>query len=112
MKDLNFDDLETALIALGQLLQDRNLDYQIVGIGGGGLLLIGLMIRTTKDLDLVALLDKGEFISAKPLPTPLVQAIGGPPPQVTLDSFHYIGTYSQRQRRPYQTFLLFISACP
>lgn len=75
MKDFNFDDLETALIALGQLLQDRNLDYQIVGIGGGGLLLIGLMIRTTKDLDLVALLDKGEFISAKPLPGPLAQAI-------------------------------------
>jgi hypothetical protein len=39
------------------------------------LLLIGLMIRTTNDLDLVALVDKGEFISAKPLPNPLVQAI-------------------------------------
>jgi hypothetical protein len=75
MTDLTFADLETALAALGKLLQDRNLDYQIVAIGGGGLLLIGLMIRTTKDLDLVALIDKGEFISAKPLPNPLMQAI-------------------------------------
>lgn len=75
MTSLNSTDLETALIALGSLLQDRHLTYQIVAIGGGGLLLIGLMIRTTKDLDLVALFDKGNFISAKPLPTPLIQAI-------------------------------------
>jgi hypothetical protein len=75
MKNLNFNDLETVLTALGQLLQDRNLNYQIVAIGGGGLLLIGLMIRTTKDLDLVALMDKGEFISANPLPIQLMQAI-------------------------------------
>ena len=75
MTELNVVDLETALTALGKLLQDRGLHYQIVAIGGGGLLLIGLMIRTTKDLDLVALVDKGEFISAKPLPKPLIQAI-------------------------------------
>lgn len=75
MIDLSFADLETALAALGKLLQDRDLEYQLVAIGGGGLLLIGLMIRTTKDLDLVALIDKGEFISAKPLPNPLMQAI-------------------------------------
>jgi hypothetical protein len=33
------------------------------------------MIRTTKDLDLVALIDKGELISAKPLPAPFMRAI-------------------------------------
>jgi hypothetical protein len=75
MTDLSVADLETALTALGKLLQDRNLDYQVVAIGGGGLLLVGLMIRTTKDLDLVALIDKGELISAKPLPNPLMRAI-------------------------------------
>src|ERR1700722_18657374 len=75
MADLSAADLETALTTLGKLLRDRSLDYQVVAIGGGGLLLIGLMIRTTKDLDLVALIDKGEFISAKPLPSPLLQAI-------------------------------------
>jgi hypothetical protein len=75
MSDLSAIDLENALITLGKLLRDKNLDYQVVAIGGGGLLLMGLMIRTTKDLDLVALVDKGEFISAKPLPAPLIQAI-------------------------------------
>ncbi len=68
MTDLSAADLETALAALGKLLQDRNLDYQVVAIGGGGLLLVGLMIRTTKDLDLVALIEKGELISAKRQP--------------------------------------------
>lgn len=75
MNDFGFIDLENALTALGKLLQERNLHYEIVAIGGGGLLLIGLLLRTTKDLDLVALIDKGELISAKPLPTPLIQAI-------------------------------------
>lgn len=75
MTDLSAADLETALSALGKLLEERNLNYQVVAIGGGGLLLIGLMIRTTKDLDLVALVDKGELISAKPLPNPLLLAI-------------------------------------
>ena len=75
MTDFTVAGLEIALATLGKMLQDKNLDYQIVAIGGGALLLIGLMIRTTKDLDLVALVDNGEFISAKPLPNPLVQAI-------------------------------------
>lgn len=75
MAALSTDNLETVLAMLGKLLEDKNLYYEVVAIGGGGLLLIGLMIRTTKDLDLVALVDKGEFISAKPLPNPLMQAI-------------------------------------
>src|SRR6267154_3047240 len=75
MAELNAVELETALAILGKLLQDRGFYYEVVAIGGGALLLIGLMIRTTKDLDLVALIDEGELISAKPLPNPLVQAI-------------------------------------
>ncbi|MES2198795.1 MAG: hypothetical protein V4489_01310 [Chlamydiota bacterium] len=75
MIELSSTDLETALITLGKLLQDKGFSYEVVAIGGGGLLLIGLMIRTTKDLDLVALIDNGELISAKPLPNPLLQAI-------------------------------------
>lgn len=75
MTDLSSVDLEIALSTLGKLIEDKGFYYEVVVIGGGGLLLIGLMIRTTKDLDLVALIDKGEFISAKPLPNPLIQAI-------------------------------------
>ena len=66
--------LENALRDLGQLLSDQGHYYEIVAIGGGGLLLLGLITRPTKDLDLVALVDKGEFISANPLPPPLAQA--------------------------------------
>jgi hypothetical protein len=66
--------LNGALKVLGQLLADRQLHYEVVAIGGGGLLLLGLIDRTTKDLDLVALVKGNELISASPLPPPLIQA--------------------------------------
>lgn len=66
--------LEEALIALGQLLADRNHYYEIVAIGGGSLLLLKQIERTTKDLDLVALVKHGQFVSADPLPHGLLQA--------------------------------------
>lgn len=59
---------------LGQLLADRGYHYEVVAIGGGSLLLLRLIERTTKDLDLVALLKNGQLISANPLPSPLLQA--------------------------------------
>jgi len=71
---INLAGLEGALEVLGQLLADRKLHYEIVAIGGGSLLLLGLIDRTTKDLDLVALVKGRELFSADPLPTPLVQA--------------------------------------
>ena len=73
--NLSFKTLEEALGILGQLILDRGLHYEVVAIGGGGLLLLGQILRTTKDLDLVALIEEGEFISADPLPVPLFQAI-------------------------------------
>ena len=36
MTDLSAADLETVLTTLGKLLQDKNLYYQVVAIGGGG----------------------------------------------------------------------------
>ncbi|HSX11162.1 MAG TPA: hypothetical protein VLF94_05560 [Chlamydiales bacterium] len=66
--------LEGALKVLGQILAERGLHYEVVAIGGGSLLLLGLIERTTKDLDLVALVKGKELISAIPLPQPLVQA--------------------------------------
>lgn len=38
-------------------------------------MLLGLINRPTKDLDLVALVSDGEFISASPLPKPFLQAV-------------------------------------
>lgn len=73
--ELNFDILEEALGILGKVILDQGLYYEVVAIGGGGLLLLGHILRNTKDLDLVALIDDGEFVSADPLPTPLLQAV-------------------------------------
>jgi hypothetical protein len=50
-------------MVLGQILADRGLYYEIVAIGGGSLLLFKLMERTTKDLDLAALVKDGCLIS-------------------------------------------------
>lgn len=47
-------DLEEALHALGQVLLARGEAYDVVVIGGGALLLLGLVARPTKDLDAVA----------------------------------------------------------
>lgn len=74
--ELNSTTLEDALKILGQLILERGHYYEVVAIGGAGLLLLGQITRTTKDLDLVALVNEGEFISANPLPIPLFQAIG------------------------------------
>lgn len=75
MKKLDLNILEQALDMLGQLLKDREQHCEVVAVGGGGLLLLGQIARPTRDLDLVALVESGEFISASPLPTFLSQAI-------------------------------------
>ena len=67
-------DLDEALRALGTLLADRGLEYSVLLVGGGTLMLLGLITRPTKDLDVVALYD-GDYRSARPLPAPLVEAI-------------------------------------
>ncbi len=67
--------LNSALEALGSYLSDKGLKYEVAAIGGGALLLLGRIIRPTRDLDIVALLDENVLISAHPLPAPLLAAI-------------------------------------
>lgn len=69
------DELDRALRLLGQVLQDRGLTYELAVIGGGALAMIGLIDRSTKDLDVVALVHDGSIDSAEPLPPPLAEAI-------------------------------------
>ncbi len=69
------DGLRVALDTLGTLLVDRGLSYEIVVVGGGGLLLLGLIRRPTKDLDALALVENGTYVLARPLPAALVEAI-------------------------------------
>ena len=68
-------DLEEALSTLGQLLQDRGEAYDVVIIGGGALLLLGLIERPTKDLDAVARAEGDRWLRAEPFPAGLTRAI-------------------------------------
>lgn len=69
-------ELEHALDLLGQLLQDRGHHFEVAAIGGGGLLLIGIIDRPTKDLDLVALVDGTTLVSIEgSLPNALDEAV-------------------------------------
>lgn len=67
--------LNGALEVLGSYLSDKGLKYELAAIGGGALLLLGRIIRPTRDLDIVALMNGNELISAHPLPAPLLAAI-------------------------------------
>ena len=71
---LSSTSLEQALDTLGEILADRDQQAEVVAIGGGSLLLLGLIERPTKDLDLVALVKDGSYISARPLPRHLADA--------------------------------------
>ena len=44
-------------------------------VGGGGLLLLGIIRRPTKDLDAIALVEDGEYQLARPLPDGLLEAV-------------------------------------
>jgi len=66
--------LELALSDLGELLRDRGQHVTICVIGGGALNLLGLIQRSTEDIDVVALVDH-TMISAEPLPATLVDAV-------------------------------------
>ncbi len=70
-------DREDALLALrtlGDVLATRDHHYEVVVVGGSGLLLLGLAVRPTADVDVVALVEGDQYRLAKPLPTPLEEA--------------------------------------
>jgi Nucleotidyltransferase of unknown function (DUF6036) len=65
---------DALLIALGEQLALREERYTLVVIGGSALLALGLVARTTRDVDVLAILDGGKLISAEPLPPGLLEA--------------------------------------
>jgi len=68
--------LETALLALGELLGARGLHYEVVLIGGGNLILQGLVTRTTtKDLDILGAWTTTGIKDMRPMPETLVVAV-------------------------------------
>lgn len=73
--ELDFTNLENALFMLGQRLARSKQYHEVVAIGGASLVLLGYIDRTTKDLDLVAVMESGHLKSAKPLPQNLLKEI-------------------------------------
>ncbi|PZR83452.1 MAG: hypothetical protein DLM65_01935 [Candidatus Aeolococcus gillhamiae] len=67
--------LEAALAALSETLAARTLEYELVAVGGSGLLLLGFISRPTRDLDIIAVVEDGAYVSAAVLPVPLVDAV-------------------------------------
>jgi hypothetical protein len=69
----NFD--EALQLLNGRLILDGAPRYNLVVCGGTALNATGLISRTTKDVDIVALMDDGEvLLDPAPLPRPLVDA--------------------------------------
>jgi len=66
--------LEQALKLLGVLLAERDAPFEIVVIGGGGLVLLNLLDRATRDIDVVALVEEGLYRTSEPLPSVLKAA--------------------------------------
>ena len=60
--------------ALGEQLAARGARFDLVVIGGSGLLALGLINRPTRDVDVVALLQDRTLLAPRPLPEPLVAA--------------------------------------
>lgn len=73
--ELDFTTLDNALVMLGQRLARLKQHYEVVAIGGASLVLLGYIDRTTKDLDLVAIMEAGRLVSANPLPQGLLKEV-------------------------------------
>jgi hypothetical protein len=66
--------LERALSILGDELSTRGLRFAIVVVGGSALLLRDVTRRTTRDFDVMAIVDNGEYKKAEPMPIELQEA--------------------------------------
>ncbi len=69
--EFQHEQLEEALETLGAVLQERSTPYELLAVGGSGLLLLGLIARPTGDLDIIALLQGETFRKLDALPEPL-----------------------------------------
>ena len=75
MESIGRAQLQSVLAALGELLEARDLHYEVVLIGGGNLILRGLVSRTTKDLDILGAWTPDSVQPMGTLPEPLRVAV-------------------------------------
>lgn len=74
--ELDQNQLNNALSLLGRILErEKSESFHIVVCGGSSLIITGLISRTTKDVDVVALYSSGGILQyANPLPERLLRA--------------------------------------
>jgi hypothetical protein len=105
---------EDLLCALGEQLAARGERYTLAIVGGSALLALGLVSRATRDVDVLAIVDGNELVSAQPLPAALLDAAHtvardfgladdwlNPGPTSLLDLGPPEGFYERAQRRYY-----------
>jgi Nucleotidyltransferase of unknown function (DUF6036) len=68
------DAADRLFVVLGEQLAAAGERYELVVIGGSGLLALGFIERSTRDVDLLALRSGDKLDSAEPLPTKLATA--------------------------------------
>jgi hypothetical protein len=71
---LNQSLLEDGLAVPGESLAERGATFEIVAVGGGSLLLLGLISRPTADLDVIAFIEAGRYVKPAILPADLADA--------------------------------------
>ena len=79
IKDLDGQQLDTVFRLLdGRLMRAGAQPVHLVVCGGAAMIAVGLLSRTTKDVDIVALLDDDgrKLVAPVPLPTHLLKAAG------------------------------------
>lgn len=75
------DDIERALQAVGELLAAEGTSYTVIVIGGAALNLLGIVDRTTRDVDILAFATRGRGGRARltvpphPMPVDLARAV-------------------------------------
>jgi hypothetical protein len=69
--EISGDTLDEIFGALAEQLRSLGDQYEIAVIGGSALTALGLVKRTTKDVELLAIAENGELRSAEPLPDTL-----------------------------------------
>jgi len=70
----NYQAVDQLLGPLGEQLAAHGESYTLAVVGGSALLALGLSSRPTRDVDILAIVENNELVSAQPLPAPLLDA--------------------------------------
>ena len=71
---MQLEEIRVPLRTLGAILQDRGTPFELLIVGGGDLLLLGLIDRATADVDVIGVKDGSHYQQATELPEPLLNA--------------------------------------